>query len=75
MTPEQRQQLKAHVTELARILYADAEDKQMDMDSLGEIEQTIRTQLQTHVSPDLAIFLSTLAQNQTQEPDENSKAP
>lgn len=74
MTPEQRQQLKVHVTEIARILYADAEDRQMDMDSLGKIEETIRAQLQDHVSPDLAIFLSTLAQNQTLEPDESFKA-
>ena len=35
MTPEQRQQLKAHVTELARILYADAKEKDMEMESLG----------------------------------------
>lgn len=73
MTPEQRQQLKAHVTEIARILYADAEEKEMDMETLGEIEETIRTQLQAHVSPDLAIFLSTLVQNQTPEPNGNSK--
>ena len=74
MTPDAQQQLSAHVTEIARILYADAEDKQMGMDSLGEIEQTIRIQLQKHVSPNLALFLSTIAPNQTQEPDANSTA-
>lgn len=74
MTPEQRHQLKAHVTEIARILYADAEENEMDMESLGKIEETIRTQLQNHVSPDLAIFLSTLAQGQTPESDASSKA-
>lgn len=72
MTPEQRQQLKAHVTEIARILYADAEENEMDMESLGEIEETIRTQLQNHVAPDLAIFCRHLHRarhrNQTSAP-------
>ena len=74
MTPDQQQQLKAHLTGIARILYADAEEKQMDMDTLGEIEQTIRTQLQEQVSPELALFLSTIAPNQTQGLDANSTA-
>lgn len=74
MTPEQRQQLKAHVTEIARILHADAEDNQLEMETLGDIEETIRAQLQSHVSPDLALFLSTLAQSQTLERDASSKA-
>ena len=56
MTPEQRAALKAHVREIAKILHEDAKEKGMPVESLGEIEQTVRHQLQTHVSPDLGLF-------------------
>jgi len=39
----------------------------MNMASLGEIEQAVRAQLQTHVSPDLGIFLSKLVSAQMME--------
>lgn len=58
MTPDSRQQLDEHVRAIAQLLYADAEAKGMPMDSLGDIEQTVRTQLLAHVSPGLGDFLS-----------------
>lgn len=71
MTPEERQKLKAHVSEVAKILHADAIEKGMSMSSLGEIEQAVRSQLQSYVSPDVGFFLSKLEQEKTQENPEN----
>jgi len=71
MTPEQREQMEQHVTAIAQLLYDDAEAKGMSMDSMADIEQTVRTQLQTHVSPELGIFLSTRVSAQTQEKPES----
>jgi len=71
MTPEQREQMQYHVSSLAQILYDDAEAKGMSMGSMGEIEQSVRTQLQTHVSPDLGIFLSKLVSDQMMEKRES----
>ncbi len=59
MTPEQRDQMQHHVSALAQILYDDAQANGMSMGSLGEIEQTVRTQIQNYVSPELGVFLST----------------
>jgi len=71
MTPEQREQMEQHVTAIAQLLYDDAEAKGMSMDSMADIEQTVRTQLQTHVSPELGIFLSTRVSAQKQEKPES----
>lgn len=71
MTPEQREQMHYHARALAQILYDDAEAKGMSMNSLGEIEQTVRSQLQSHVSPDLGIFLSKLVSAQMMEKRES----
>lgn len=71
MTPEERQKLKAHVSEIAKILHADAIEKGMSMSSLGEIEQAVRSQLQSYVSPDVGIFLSQQERKKTQENPEN----
>ena len=71
MTPEQRAALKAHVREIAKILHEDAKEKGMPVESLGEIEQTVRQQLQTHVSPELGLFLSMKALGPILEQPEN----
>jgi hypothetical protein len=71
MNPEQTQQLKFHVDGIAQILHADAESRGMKMRSLGEIEETVRTQMHKYVSPQLGIFLSTKAVQQTQDRNEN----
>lgn len=67
MTPEQHQQLQEHVSEIAKLLYADAQAQAMPMESLAAIEQTVRSQMLRHVSPEVGNFLSTLAQAQTQD--------
>lgn len=74
MKPDQRAALKAHVREIAKILHEDAKDKGMPVESLGEIEQTVREQVQTYVSPELGIFLSMKALGLTPEKPESSPA-
>lgn len=58
MTPDDRQQLDSHVQAIAQILHSDAQAQGLPMDSLEAIEQTVRAQLQRHVSPGLGNFLS-----------------
>ena len=58
MTPDTYQQLDSHVQAIAQILYDDAQANELPMDSLEDIEHTVRTQLQSHVSPSLGNFLS-----------------
>lgn len=59
MQPDIQQTLNAHVSAIAQLLYTDAKAQGLPMASLGELEQTVRTQLQTHVSPRVGQFLST----------------
>ena len=58
MTPDTHQQLDSHVRAIAQILYDDAQSNGLPMDSLEDIEHTVRAQLQSHVSPSLGNFLS-----------------
>lgn len=50
------QQLKAHVRAIALLLYSDAQAAGLPMRNWVDIEQTVRTQLQSHVSPGQGIF-------------------
>lgn len=59
MTPEQQQELEHHVARIAQILHQDAQAQGLPMSSLAEIEATVREQMQTHVSPQIGVFLST----------------
>jgi hypothetical protein len=56
MTPRQSQQLQTHVTEIAKLLYDDAQAKGLPMGNLLEIEMAVRSQLLQRVSPKLGIF-------------------
>lgn len=56
MTPEEKQELNEHVQAIAKILRK--ESSSHPMTTLGEIESVVREQLQTHVSPQLGLFLS-----------------
>lgn len=68
MTPDSRQQLDSHVRAIAQILHEDAQAQGLPMNSLADIEQTVRAQLQAHVSPGLGNFLSKqVAQKQASE--------
>lgn len=74
MKPEQRAALKTHVHEIAKILHQDAKEKGMPVTSLGDIEKTVREQVQSHVSPDLGLFLSMKVLGPILEKPENSPA-
>jgi hypothetical protein len=68
MTPAQSKQLKAHVEAIAQLLYADAVGQGMCLGSLGEIEQSVRSQILDHVAPEVGIFLSTAAPAKITDP-------
>jgi transposase len=58
MTPEDQQSLTTYSREIAKILHRNA--PQEAIQTLEEIEKTIRGQLLDHVSPEIALFLSKL---------------
>ena len=62
MTPEQKRHLKAHTDAIAAILLADAKAKCPErLETLEGIELTVRQQIQEHVSPEVGVFLSSMA--------------
>lgn len=65
MTPEQSAQLKTHLDAIAQLLYD--ESNPADMQTLEDIELSVREQIQAHVSPALGLFLS--ARLAAQQPD------
>lgn len=56
MTPEEVQRLHAATQEIAAILYKNASPESVK--TLEGIEKTVRTQMLEHVSPEIALFLS-----------------
>ncbi len=57
MTPEDQKRLETCTAEIAEILHRNSDP--IDLDSLEGIEQTVRQQMLEHVSPRVALFLST----------------
>ncbi len=66
MTPEEQERLHACTQEIAEILYRNS-DKTKLKTSEG-IEQTVRQQMLEHVSPKVALFLSTVKFQRTAIP-------
>ena len=60
MTPEKAKELKACLQAIAAILYE--ETPQEKLNSLEEIEQTVRQKVLKHVSPEIGVFLSERSQ-------------
>lgn len=56
MTPEQKDQLQPHLDAIAKILYEDSDPGMLQ--TLEDIELTVREKIQSHVSPELGNFLS-----------------
>jgi len=56
MTPEKQARLKTHLDAIAKILYEESEPS--NLETLEEIELTVREKIQTHVSPELGVVLS-----------------
>jgi hypothetical protein len=57
MTPEDQKRLETCTAEIAEILHRNSDPSKLD--SLEGIEQTVRQQMLEHVSPRVALFLST----------------
>jgi ornithine cyclodeaminase/alanine dehydrogenase-like protein (mu-crystallin family) len=55
MTPDQQARLKACIREAASILY---EAREQEMQTLAEIERTVREQVLKEVAPEIGNFLS-----------------
>ena len=64
MTPEKAKELKTYVQAIAAILYE--ETPQETLNTLEEIEQTVRQKVLKHVSPEIGVFLSKQSQVQPQ---------
>jgi len=58
MTPEEQERLRACTQEIAEILYRNSD--KAGFKTLEGIEQTVRQQMLEHVSPEIALFLSTV---------------
>ena len=69
MTPEKAKELKTYVQAIAAILYE--ETPQETLNTLEEIEQTVRQKVLKHVSPEIGIFLSKQSQVQLKAEQEN----
>ena len=69
MTPEKAEALKAHLQAIAAILYEETPPEKLN--TLEEIEQTVRQKVLKHVSPEIGVFLSKQSQVQPQAEQEN----
>lgn len=58
MTPEEQKRLQTCTQEIAEILYRNTDKESLR--TLDAIEQTVRQQMLEHVSPEIALFLSTV---------------
>ncbi len=56
MTPEKAKELKAYLQAIAAILYEETPPEKLN--TLEEIEQTVRQKVIKHVSPEIGVFLS-----------------
>jgi hypothetical protein len=71
MTPEQKAVLQQHVNEIAKILYADCDPDSLQ--TLADIETTVRDKMLEHVNPEIGFFLSTAKRKQRQAENASSK--
>lgn len=51
MTPEEQAELLVHTQRIAELFYKEASEQERSLTSLGEIETTVREQIQTHIAP------------------------
>ena len=64
MTPEKAKELKTYVQAIAAILYEETPLEKLN--TLEEIEQTVRQKVLKHVSPEIGVFLFKQLQVQLQ---------
>jgi hypothetical protein len=69
MTPKNTMALKAHLQAIAAILYEETAPE--NLNTLEEIEQTVRQKVLKHVSPEIGVFLSERLQGQQKVEQDN----
>ena len=69
MNSEKAQELKTHLQAIAAILYEETPLEKLN--TLEEIEQTVRQKVLKHVSPEIGIFLFKQLQGQPSVEQEN----
>jgi hypothetical protein len=68
MTPEEAEQVQAHIRAIAAILYKNTPASELT--NLETIEKSVRRQVLEHVSPNIALFLSNkLQESSAAKPD------
>lgn len=65
MTPEEQEWLQACTQEIAEILHRHRDKAALK--TLEGIEQTVRQQMLEHISPEVALFLSTVKPNRSED--------
>jgi hypothetical protein len=65
MKPANQKKLQKHLQAVAKILYQEAEAKELE--SLAGIEKTLRAQTLKYITPELGIFFCKKQQEQQQE--------
>ena len=65
MKPANQKKLQQHLQAVAKILYQEAEVKELE--SLAGIEKIIRAQTLEYITPELGVFFSEKQQEQQQE--------
>lgn len=58
MTSEERAELLACSQRIAELLYQEAREQERPLTTLGDIEVTVREQIQTYVSPSIGAFFA-----------------
>ena len=58
MTSDEREELLACSQRIAELLYQEACEQERTLSTLGDIEVTVREQIQTHVAPTIGEFFA-----------------
>lgn len=74
MTDQERQELEQCSRRIAELLYKEAVEQERPVSNLGEIEATVRSQLQESVSPAIGAFFAKPPAKQGKDTHESSTA-
>ncbi len=69
MTPEKAKELKTYLQAIAAILYEETSPEELN--TLEQIERTVRQKVLKHVSPEIGVFLFKQSQGQSKAEQEN----
>lgn len=74
MTEQDRQELEQCSRRIAELLYKEAVEQERPLSNLGEIEATVRSQLQESVSPTIGSFFAKPPVERMKDTPESSTA-